>query len=176
MTTQEIGSMLKHNEAVLLKMYKDGAKDFWDIQPENKWKAGQHLIHLVQSTKPLVKAFSYPSLILRWKFGTSNREARTYNEVVNRYHEKLKQVGNVVSPYSASMPDLSFDEFGKWANDFSTLNDNLVKKILKLKDEKLDKLLLPHPLMGKMTLREILMWNAYHTKHHCDVLLEKYHF
>ncbi len=174
MDTNETSILLKKNEAALLNIYREGGASLWDTQPQNKWKAGQHLIHLVQSTIPLVKAFSYPSFIIKWKFGVSIREGRSYDEVVSRYHEKLHNAGNIVSPFSANMPDPSFVEFEKWSNQFSTLNNSLIKKTMTIKDAKLDSLLLPHPLMGKMTLREILMWNAYHTEHHTNVLKEKY--
>jgi hypothetical protein len=50
----------------------------------------------------------------------------------------------------------------------------LKKKIQKFSEQDLDTLLVAHPLMGKMTLREMLMWNAYHTKHHELVLRDKY--
>jgi len=35
-----------------------------------------------------------------------------------------------------------------------------------ISEKRLDTLLIPHPLMGKMTMREIIMWTAYHTEHH----------
>ena len=53
-------------------------------------------------------------------------------------------------------------------------NKKLQYKTKRLKDKHLDKLLIPHPLMGKMTLREIIMWTAYHTDHHNQILKASY--
>ena len=41
---------------------------------------------------------------------------------------------------------------------------------LKFSVSDLDTYLLPHPLLGKMTIREISLWTAYHTEHHYKIL------
>ena len=53
---------------------------------------------------------------------------------------------------------------------FKIQNKKLQYKTRKIKDKNLDTLLLPHPLMGKMAIREIIMWTAYHTEHHTNTL------
>jgi len=44
----------------------------------------------------------------------------------------------------------------------------------KISDKNLDTLVLPHPLMGKMPVREIIMWTAYHVEHHTETLKTNY--
>lgn len=53
-------------------------------------------------------------------------------------------------------------------------NKKLQYKTKRLKDKHLDTLIVPHPLMGKMTLREIIMWTAHHTEHHYKILKKDY--
>lgn len=53
-------------------------------------------------------------------------------------------------------------------------NKKLQHKTNKWKDKNLDNLILPHPLMGKMPVREIIMWTAYHTEHHTAILKDKH--
>ena len=53
-------------------------------------------------------------------------------------------------------------------------NKKLQYKTKKMSDKNLDTLILPHPLMGKMPVREIIMWTAYHIEHHTKTLQEKY--
>lgn len=175
MTVQEINDTLKKNEKALMEFYASMSEDFWIKQPEGKWQAGQHLIHLIQSTNPLLKALRrYPRFVLRWKFGTNNRSNRSFEEVVRRYLEKLEKARGAVSPFSRNMPTTLVGERPHYQSVFEKLNDQLIKQSLLIKEQDLDSILLPHPLMGKMTLREILMWNAYHTEHHLNVLKEKY--
>jgi hypothetical protein len=112
---------------------------------------------------------------LRWKFGTPNRSLRNYDEIVSKYQEKLSKIDpNIVSPFSKNMPVVDQNNIGFWLSRMKDLNSNLVKLTNKSSESGLDKTLLPHPLMGKMVLREMLMWNAYHTEHHFNILQLKY--
>lgn len=174
MEINEIQSLLKTNETVLINFISSQDSSFWEKTPEGKWSTGQHVIHLVQSTKPLVRALGLPNFILKWKFGTSNRPSRTFLETTNRYEEKLTQAKGFVSRFSANMPTTSVSDSQNWLETFSKLNNKLNRKIANLSSKHLDTIILPHPLMGKITLREILMWNAYHTEHHLHVLKNKY--
>lgn len=174
MNPKEIAAQLVKNQEALQHFFNHNGKEIWTVQPEGKWSAGQHVIHLVQSTKPLLKALSMPNWLLKWKFGSNNRTNRTFDEVVINYRTKLLKTQGLISPFSNKMPTTTNDEATKWLEELSTLNAQLNKKTIKLKEENLDVILLPHPLMGKMTLREILMWNTYHTLHHLETLQEKY--
>jgi hypothetical protein len=55
-----------------------------------------------------------------------------------------------------------------------TENKKLQYKTNKWSDEQLDSIILPHPLMGKMPVREMIMWTAYHVEHHTKTLVENY--
>jgi hypothetical protein len=48
----------------------------------------------------------------------------------------------------------------------------LCKAIEKRSEEELDRYILPHPILGKLTLREMLYFTIYHVKHH-EKLIEK---
>ena len=50
----------------------------------------------------------------------------------------------------------------------------LIEKFRKWTEHDLDTYLLPHPLMGKMTIREVVMWTAHHTEQHYQILTSKY--
>jgi DinB superfamily len=174
MNPTQINEALSQNFIELKSLFDTQGAEFYMVQPEGKWTAGQHVIHLVQSTEPLLKAMRFPGFVLGWKFGKNNREVRDYDSIVNRYHEKLAAIGNVVSPFSSTMPTPTSDEMKEWIDKLDKLNKKLAAKTLSKSYKSLDTYLVPHPLMGRMTLREILMWNAYHTKHHVDILKQKY--
>jgi uncharacterized damage-inducible protein DinB len=48
----------------------------------------------------------------------------------------------------------------------------LNRKIDKISEEDLDKHILPHPLIGKTTIREILYFTIYHVQHHQKAIKE----
>jgi hypothetical protein len=176
MTSEQITQRLANQTTELKHFFSGQSPIFWEFRPSNdKWTAGQHVIHLVQSTQPLLKALKLPIFLLKWRFGKSNRPSRTYDEVVKRYQEKLAAAGpGVVGPFSRNMPQSNSVEIDIWFDQLERLTQKINQKTSQLSNTQLDTVLLPHPLMGKMTLREMLMWNTYHTKHHLEVLQDTY--
>jgi len=175
MNKQDIQSLL-HSTYQHLADYVVSVDDhLWAQGPSGKWKAGQHIVHLSQSTAAINKALSMPKFLLRYKFGKANRPSRSYEEVIQRYQEKLAAADpSKTSPFSRNMPATDHTTKTKDLLELKLHTERLVKLVGRLSDKQLDKLLLPHPLMGRMTLREITMWNAYHAEHHEQVLRDKY--
>ena len=146
----------------------------WEKGPEGKWTTGQQVLHLVQSMKPLNKALRIPKFILGYKFGKSNRALRDYNTVVKRYHDRLAESKDVVISFNKDLKKPSLKERKQLIAALKDQNKKLQSIIKKWSDKNLDNYILPHPLMGKMPVREIIMWSAYHIEHHTNILNEKY--
>ena len=91
MTKEEIAIILDEKHQELINLISNKSYEFWLKAPENKWTVGQHVLHLLEASKLLNKALSYPKFILKYKFGTSNRHSRSYEMVARRYQEKLSQ-------------------------------------------------------------------------------------
>lgn len=175
MKKAEIAKLLLTKHANLVQWLESHPAEKWPQGPTGKWTTGQHIVHLIQSTKPLVRALSLPGFVLRWKFGKANRPSRDYAAVVARYQEKLAAIdGKIVSPFSQNMPGTPPETKAALLAEFEALNQKLNRKMNGFSEAQLDQLLLPHPLMGRMTLREILMWNAYHAEHHHKLLERMY--
>jgi hypothetical protein len=130
----------------------------------DKWNAGQQLDHIVRSIQPVNMAFGLPHFVLRLLFGTANRPSRSYEEVVARYQAKLAQGGRASGRFVP--PKAIWEQRGLLLTRLEKLIQALNKKIEKMPDNQLDTLLLPHPLLGKMTLREMLYFSIYHVQHH----------
>ena len=174
MQKDDIILKLEEKHQILLNWLKTQEEENWETGPENKWTTGQQVLHLLQSIKTLNNALSFPKFILKFKFGQSNREVRDYDTVVNRYHERLKEVkGNTFGP-SQNMKVPKLEEKQYLLNRLQTENKKLQYKTNKWTDKQLNSHILPHPLMGKMPVREIIMWTAYHVEHHTKALLDNY--
>jgi len=174
MDKKQIISLLeeKHQELFNWLIQQEG--NYWEKGPEEKWTTGQHIQHLVDSIKKLNYALSIPSFILKMKFGTSNREVRSYNEVAERYKDKLIQFRDKAREFNQGVATPNQKNMLKLISTLKVQNKKLQSKTNKLSNHKLDNLILPHPLLGKMPLREIIMWTAYHTEHHTKDLIENY--
>ena len=133
-----------------------------------KWSAAQNLDHLIRSTEPLTQGLNLPTLAFK-ALGRPNRPVRTYEEVVQRYHTKLEQGGVASGPYVAKeVPGSQEELLAKWQKASEAF-----LKIIKKKwdnEAKLDKFLLPHPLLGKIMVREMFFFTIYHTWHHSDII------
>ena len=89
MTKDDIVLLLEEKHQTLLNWLQNQDIDKWEIGPEGKWTTGQHALHLLQSYTILNNAMSMPKFLLKYKFGTNNREVREYNTVMSRYVERL---------------------------------------------------------------------------------------
>ncbi|MFT5762250.1 MAG: hypothetical protein ACI8WA_001376, partial [Polaribacter sp.] len=174
MTKSDIVNLLEKKHQELFNLIENQPPKKWMSGPENKWTFGQHILHLTDSIQLLNKALSYPKFILKYKFGTSNRENRTYDIVVKKYREKLAANQERAKQFNIKLKTPSLKEKSFLVNKLKIQNKKLQYKTNKWKDKDLDTLLIPHPLMGRMTVREIIMWSAHHTEHHIQILNDNY--
>lgn len=174
MTQTEIAELLERKHQDLYKWLEAHPIESWETGPEGKWTTGQQVLHLYQSIRPLTKAMRLPKFFLKYKFGLSNRDTRSYDQVVSRYKERLANVQNVVSPFSSKMMVPEKSEKKDLIGLLNQEKFRLKKSVIKWKEADLDKYILPHPLMGRMPVREISMWTAYHTEHHLNQLKKNY--
>lgn len=146
-------------------------KDGFEARPAEKWSAGQNLEHLIRSIKPLQPAYSLPKFILKMKFGVANRPSRNYDDLVKRYKEKLQLGGGASGPFIP--PPVSFDQKGSMIKQYRAEREKLSLKVSRQNEADLDKYVLPHPLMGKLTMREMLYFTIHHNEHHLKLLVER---
>jgi hypothetical protein len=133
------------------------------IASPGKWNAVQLLDHIVRSVSPVSLALSLPAFLLRLIFGTANRKSRSYEELVARYHDKLKAGGRASGRF---VPPPKTDSVEKLSANLSKVVQALARRIDRFSETQLDQLILPHPLLGKLTLREMLYFTIYHVQHH----------
>jgi len=174
MDKDAIADLIEEKNKALIDWVSNQVDDKWLEGPEGKWTSGQHALHLLQSIKPLNSALSMPKFILRYKFGKSNREVRDYETVTSRYQERLNDAKGKTYGPSKNMKIPAISEKQYLLNRLQVESKKLQYKTRKISDKNLDTLILPHPLMGKMPIREIIMWTAHHIEHHTNTLKEKY--
>ena len=174
MDKQEIASLIDESHLDLINYYKNQPDEAWEAGPEGKWTSGQHALHLLQTLKTINYALSMPKFFLKARFGKSNRDVRDYDTVSNRYNERLSAVEGATFGPSARMKPPKIKDKPYILNRLQTESKKLQYKTNHWKDKHLDNIILPHPLMGKMPVRELLMWTSYHTNHHISNLRENY--
>lgn len=99
-------------------------------------------------------------------FGRANRPSRSYDELVSKYKGKLAAGGKSSKPFVPGVPSSTgavYDRLDATVNALS-------RKVGGVPETRLDTLILPHPLLGKLTLREMLYFTAYHATHHLEAI------
>ena len=103
MTKSEILEHLKSRDEKLFDFLKNQDISKWEKGPAGKWTTGQQVLHLIQSAESVNKGLGVPKLILRYKFGKSNRVPRAYDAIIQRYNERLEGVKGITYGPSRNM-------------------------------------------------------------------------
>ena len=140
--------------------------------PEGRWTAGQQLDHLIRSTKPLNMALRLPRLALRMKFGTAKSPGAALGALAARYESTLASGGKASGQFVP--PEVGLEAKGSLLETFRSEGERLIQVIGKWSESDLDRYLLPHPLLGYLTVREMLFFTYHHMGHHLETLNRDY--
>ena len=174
MEKERIADLLEEKHQILFDWLKNQPDDNWEKGPKGKWTVGQQILHLVNSLQLLNNALSYPRFFLKYKFGTCNRETRDYNFIIKKYQQKLIENKDRARIFNQNLKKPIHKDRDRLITRLQIQSKKLQYKLQKISNVNLDTLVIPHPLMGKMTIREIIMWTAYHTEHHTQILIKQY--
>jgi len=167
MTTQKLKIALSEEHLSFISFIETLDDDKFTLSKEEKWSAGQQLEHIHLSIKPLLQVFSTPKIILKTVFGKGSGASRTYDEVVESYHKVLEEGGKATAKYVPKTMPLKNRSYT--VEGLKNVIEKLIDKLNNSNDQELDEILVPHPLLGKMTIREMLYFTLYHVRHHHQV-------
>ena len=146
-------------------------KEQFESTPNGKWSAGQNLDHLIRAIKPLQLAYGLPKIALLILFGRTNRPSKTFDELVTKYKTKLAAGGKASGPFIP--PVIKIEKKVELIRKYREQKQKLIAKIEIQKEKDLDTYILPHPLLGKVTLREMLFFTIHHNEHHLELLKKR---
>lgn len=172
---EEIITELKNVSKEFAEYSASLQNDIFFRQPVEKWSIAQNVTHLITSANMTRLAFRLPKFMVRLYSGKPNRPSHSYDELVAKYQLKLQKGGKasgrfIAKPVSANKGiEIIIDSFIKSMEILiATIQD-------KWKEHQLDQYLAPHPLLGKLTLRELCFFTIYHTQHHLTIIKERLH-
>jgi len=134
----------------------------------NKWSVNQNINHLTLSIKPINKALKLPKLVLRSLFKKPSRPLKKYDEVIASYQKMLSEGAKASGKY---VPNKS-PSFNSESLIMAYVSETklLLNILSKWNENQLDSFFLPHPLLGKLSIRELMYFTIYHTKHHFNTI------
>jgi len=147
----------------------DEALCFNRPSPE-KWSVAENIQHLIVSTNTSRLAYTLPLFLVRWIGGTPNRDSRSYEALVERYNDKLAAGGKASGRFVPKPMDIKCGK-DKLLQNWQKATAKFIAAVKNNTSEsKLDDYLAPHPLLGKITLRELCYFTIYHTEHHLNII------
>jgi hypothetical protein len=140
--------------------------DFNFALPE-KWNAGQHLQHILISLTLLNKAICNPKYIQSVEEMEPKRALMAYDTLVAVYLAKIKKGAKATAPF---IPELILiEQRPQLIKDVQTAVAELCLQLDAYEEEQLDALTILHPLLGTITIREMIFFTIKHAEHHCQL-------
>ncbi len=137
--------------------------------PDGVWSPAENLVHLLKAVSPVARAMKLPKFVLALLFGRGKQSSRTLEQIQTTDLEKLAQgaraSGGFVPQIDGNPSDPRQVQQGliqKW-NEVSA---RVPAVLATWNDSVLDQRSLPHPILGKLTVREMLFFTLYHNTHH----------
>ena len=132
------------------------------------WSASDNVDHLIRAIRPVRLALKIPRSILQMIFGQVTRPSRTYDEICKFYETRIAEGGRASGIYlpRQKTPEHPKKEKKKLLERLEKAADSLHSELKQWEDADLDQYQLPHPLLGKLTVREMLFFSIYHTLRH----------
>ena|SRR5688500_5130540 len=165
MTKQELIDILilNHQKFTSYVSQLDDQEFMFSLNNE-KWSAGQQADHILRSLSPLKMLLGFPKWLVKLVFKKANRPSKSYEKLIEKYLQRLKQGGRASGRFIPGR----IEPARKMAISYGIENTvlKLCQSLNKYSEQEIDELVLPHPLLGKLTLREMMYFTIYHVEHH----------
>ena len=156
---------------------RDVAEFFGSLSPDElalrvggAWTPAEHLQHLNIAVSAVARGLSISPWLLRLRFGRARRPSRSFVELRDDYRARLasggRAGGRFVPPREDLTPERTTSRQTELLARWKRVNARLVESLQRWNERNLDRLQLPHPILGKITAREMVFFTIYHGHHH----------
>jgi hypothetical protein len=139
------------------------------------WSPAEHVRHLRKSSAPLVTALKIPQFLLRMRFGSHPGPSRSFAQIRDMYRGDLAAGAKAgrFTPEPEAEPANASDRRREIMNAWTAVTVELTGVVAGWSEPALDRHQLPHPILGRLTVREMLAFTVYHTAHHLRRIEER---
>jgi hypothetical protein len=162
---------LDENALQFIELVKGLNQNEFEDNINDKWSAGQDLVHLIKVLQIVNVGYSLPKPILRLLFGINKNDIRSYENLQQLYKNALN--GGAKAPTIYIPKPVSYNEKEHLIQKYESLNKTFIDKLNHHTAYQLDSYRLPHPILGKLSLGELACFTSFHTTHHFDSLKSK---
>jgi DinB superfamily len=169
--TQLAAELLRLHEECETYLRSLPADVFVKAQGE-KWSPAEHVRHLSKSVRPVALALGLPRFVLWLRFGRAAAGSRSFEVVRETYLARLA-AGATAGRFTPSPQPAPKDTAAYREGVLTTwraANADLRARIARWNEAALDRYVLPHPALGRLTVREMLFFTLYHNAHHLNLV------
>lgn len=164
MTLEEIQEENRSSFAELIQTMRDQDDAAFDTPlAEGKWSMRQQAEHICMTAGGILKSLGYSREKLRDRFGAPSGEERNYATILSAYESALGPKGVELPSQFSPAGDDSISKASQ-LEMVQNVADGFVTE-LSTRDD-LSEYMIPHPIMGLHTLREMAIFNIIHNRHH----------
>lgn len=134
------------------------------------WSPSEHVRHLTRSMAPLLPVLRVPRVALRVMFGSAITPSRSY-EMLHVMYDAAIAAGGTAGRFAPTPERSAPDDARRNAimDAHSETLRGLTQAMEKWTESQLDAHRLPHPLLGRLTIREMMLFTLIHNQHHVEV-------
>jgi len=139
--------------------------------PPEVWSPAENLQHLIQSVSPIVRALGTPLEVLNRRFGTADHPSRRYVEIRELYLKELAKgvvAFGIFLPVIEAQPNDPQAAQAQIVPNWREVGQQIIEAMNGWGETELDTYQLPHPVLGSLTMREMLLFTLYHNQHHLN--------
>lgn len=146
------------------------SEQFFTREGKN-WSASDNVDHMIRAIKPIIKAMKLPKMALQTLFGKAEHPSKTYEEICTIYSEEIKRGAKAGGSFLPNQeePRQPGEKKINLLDQLSVEIEKLVSAVEKWDENDLDEVQLPHPIIGKITLREMLFFTIHHNLRHASL-------
>jgi len=130
---------------------------------EDKWTAGQQLVHVILCLQVTSKAL-LPVAVIEQRFGKTERPEMTFDELVRYYLAGLAAGGKAPERFLPGA--VGIEQREQVNTELMNLLATIRQQLMVYSEEEMSSLALPHPFLGKLSIRELFYLMTYHAGHH----------
>lgn len=179
-TKTELIHALNASHEAVHQLCQGFAPQAFFAHPAGVWSAAENVVHLVESLSAVTRGLKMPRLVLAGMFGKAEAAdaakpaSRSYATIQALYAKALRQGAQASGRYVPQQVNAA-DDFAaaqqRILANWVSAGEKLSAAVAAWDEAGLDVYRLPHPILGNLTLREMLLWVVVHNwHHHADVV------
>jgi len=169
----EVGAALLYAFLQLEDYISGLPEDVYLSTLQGKWSPGQQLQHLIASASPVALSLHIPKIVFLPFGKDTNRASRSYGEIGHLYLSSLG--GGAKSSFLFTPSPIAGYNLDKRLKDLEKVLENIKTGLyLHWNESDLDTYRMPHPILGMLTIREMLFFTVFHTLYHLNSMLAIY--